>query len=906
MGAFGFLLVLFLLCFSSEAVVSAVKCGGVVFTAGVAVRNPIQLKREYNELQPRLTGVHTSSTSLAYHTFCSMSDWSSASPPPSSSSTACSPHTPDIGGSSPYLAHTLATTSVMSTEGGGAVESIRSKARRTIAEARQGLQALRTQVDELGLAFLNKKTAMGQPMAAMQAASMLATTLEQQIGGVKARTDAVKASLSAKWRRKVHFDSLPTPTSAWSPSRSTPPCPVWIRALSNTTCVDMARHSLTDDVCAGALPSLPRSYTSADSVLPTSTSVNTSSVYRMYCADKGGVYPPPADALCSDLAYSSTAESPSSCSACALSYFGPNCDPCPDCGSHGQCSDGMEGNGTCICEADYYGSSCDPCPDCGSDGHCNDGAGGDGSCECNEGFFGASCDPCPDCGAHGQCNDGVGGDGSCICEGGYFGATCDPCPDCGSYGQCNDGAGGNGSCICDGGWEGEVCDCLTGSHMISCLSVASVWRDVAQTPVKLVDPGGSSGDELGFGGPSLSSSGLILAVAAHLDGGKGSLLVWERKNVSTSFASVTPAKLVDPDGSSGDALGESGATASDLVVAAGSHADNSNQGSVSVWARTDTSTSFADVTAVKLTDPDGEGGDELGQGCPSVSNNGLVLAAGAPGDDYSTGAVLVWDRATTSTSFSSVTPVKLVDPNGGTSNGLGGGGVTLSANGLILAASSYGDDVKGGFSGSVLVWERSALSTSFGDVTPVKLVDPAGQGYDYLGQGGVSLSDDGLVLAVGAHGDDDVGPTSGSLLVWDRSDTSTSFGSVTPVKLLDPFGNDYDYFGEGGVTLSGSGLVVAAATKAEDLSRGAVAVWERASTSTSFSSITPKLLTDPDGAVNDNLGEGGPSVSASGFVLAAASHEDEDNGASSGSVTVWEGICKDGYAPPLCTTLPIT
>ena len=106
----------------------------------------------------------------------------------------------------------------------------------------------------------------------------------------------------------------------------------------------------------------------------------------------------------------------SNCDDCESDLFGRDCQPCPntECGGHGQCDDGVDGTGSCVCEgrfnpttncstcvegfdqenncedceADFFGRDCQPCPDteCGGHGQCDDGVDGDGSCICEDGF----------------------------------------------------------------------------------------------------------------------------------------------------------------------------------------------------------------------------------------------------------------------------------------------------------------------------------------------------------------------------------------------------------------------------------------------------------------------------------------------------------------------------------------
>eukprot|EP01117_Protostelium_nocturnum_P015196 TRINITY_DN585_c0_g1_i1.p1 TRINITY_DN585_c0_g1~~TRINITY_DN585_c0_g1_i1.p1 ORF type:complete len:3984 (+),score=976.45 TRINITY_DN585_c0_g1_i1:233-12184(+) len=46
------------------------------------------------------------------------------------------------------------------------------------------------------------------------------------------------------------------------------------------------------------------------------------------------------------------------CLSCLPGYYGPTCEPCPDCGN-GQCNDGKGGDGKCICDPGYSGLNCE-------------------------------------------------------------------------------------------------------------------------------------------------------------------------------------------------------------------------------------------------------------------------------------------------------------------------------------------------------------------------------------------------------------------------------------------------------------------------------------------------------------------------------------------------------------------
>uniref|UniRef100_A0A7S3DL49 EGF-like domain-containing protein n=1 Tax=Palpitomonas bilix TaxID=652834 RepID=A0A7S3DL49_9EUKA len=280
-----------------------------------------------------------------------------------------------------------------------------------------------------------------------------------------------KLKSTLQTRVRVRVEMYPSPPS----SLQSQPCPAWSPGVSNTTCRDGFDIARSEAECDKYVP-MPGLDRSKSSVAVAATLPTSSPSQRMYCVDERGVFDPPSFALCSLPAWNVTEPSSLSCSVCSSGHFGSNCTACTS--------------------------------SCLRNGRCNDSLSGDGSCTCDEGWSGAECDACLPL---------------------HFGASCTPCPStCGSNGHCNDTAAGDGTCICSEGWEGGECDCVVGSRLLRCLSPPSVWTGVSQTPVKLLHPGGNQDDELAYGGPTLSSSGLVLAAASPYHSNKGVVLVWER------------------------------------------------------------------------------------------------------------------------------------------------------------------------------------------------------------------------------------------------------------------------------------------------------------------------------------------------------------------------------------------
>lgn len=123
---------------------------------------------------------------------------------------------------------------------------------------------------------------------------------------------------------------------------------------------------------------------------------------------------------------------------CCPQFWGALCLACPSwsgktCNFQGSCSDGINGNGTCLCDDKFTGFACNECK--------------------NPNAYGVNCDKVCDC-EHGICNKGPEGDGQCFCQPPYVGKRCDQmtsgCRSCPPYSYCR--RDGNSA----------VCECLPG------------------------------------------------------------------------------------------------------------------------------------------------------------------------------------------------------------------------------------------------------------------------------------------------------------------------------------------------------------------------------------------------------------------------------------------------------------
>ena len=158
------------------------------------------------------------------------------------------------------------------------------------------------------------------------------------------------------------------------------------------------------------------------------------------------------------------------CQRCVTGYFGSSCKACPGsvdrskdglpsitCSGHGQCSEGLTGNGTCLCQAGFGGNDCSMCDNsycpmhCSGHGECDCSASGSiPECGCENGWGGDTLEGNDD--ACRRCTRGFSAQSNCTdCSSGWYGGIehrdrleCHECACDSQY--CDDGNNGTGRC----------------------------------------------------------------------------------------------------------------------------------------------------------------------------------------------------------------------------------------------------------------------------------------------------------------------------------------------------------------------------------------------------------------------------------------------------------------------------
>ncbi|WP_426431907.1 T9SS type A sorting domain-containing protein [Winogradskyella sp. HB-48] len=204
-----------------------------------------------------------------------------------------------------------------------------------------------------------------------------------------------------------------------------------------------------------------------------------------------------------------------------------------------------------------------------------------------------------------------------------------------------------------------------------------------------------------------------------------------------------------------------------------------------------------------------------------------------------------------------------------------GWSVSSSDNGNIIAIGAPGNDGNSPNSGHVRVYENISGNwiQKGNDINGIAE-------NDFFGSA-VSLSSNGLILAVGAEGNNGNGNDSGHVRVFEYIGANwTQIGSdINGENINDRFGSF--------VSLSSDGNIVAAGAKFNDGNgndSGHVRVYEN----TGGNWI--QIGNDIDGVFTDDEAGSSVSISSDGNIVAVGSPFNDDNGNDSGHVRVYENI----------------
>ncbi len=392
---------------------------------------------------------------------------------------------------------------------------------------------------------------------------------------------------------------------------------------------------------------------------------------------------------------------------------------------------------------------------------------------------------------------------------------------------------------------------------------------------KLTASDGAEDDEFGF---SVSVDGDTMVVGAYRDddsgSGSGSAYVFVRPAGGEWTEASQAAKLTVSDGARGDEFGISVSVEGNTVVV-GANGAAGFTGSAYVFVKPSTGWASATETA-KLTASDGARSNGFGWSV-SVDRDTLVVGADRDDDNGSnSGSAYVFVKP--STGWASATETAKLTASDGAAEDRFGSSVSVDGDTVVVGA--YGDDDSGSDSGSAYVFLQP--SAGWADATETaKLTASDGAGEDYFGRS-VSVDEDTVV--VGAWGDDDNGPDSGSAYVFVKPSTGWASASES-AKLTASDGAGNDWFG---ISVSVEGDIVVVGAWGDDDSGGRSARSARSGSAYVFvepaagwaAATEAAKLTASDGAGSDYFGW---SVSVEGDSVVVGAYRDDDSGSSSGS-----------------------
>jgi hypothetical protein len=368
--------------------------------------------------------------------------------------------------------------------------------------------------------------------------------------------------------------------------------------------------------------------------------------------------------------------------------------------------------------------------------------------------------------------------------------------------------------------------CLTGNVLspgtcsICSSSSYLVWSNALSTLPKMTGPGATSG-AVAFGiGMALSANGTKLVVGGPTDAGFGSVWTYLRNSSVSPTGSWT---LSGPKLTGGFASGNFGRSlalsADGLTMAVGAVQDGTNaNGAMYIYSWFNNQWGFQNklnfqnvygTTSFPTPGIGAGGGFSM-----AMSADGNIVASGTPNDAGTTGNTAygaVWVFGRIGGAWSPNLPPKITVANSGTQYGFGQS-VSLSMDGSVLAV--------GGLwfasgQGAVWIFTRSGNSwTQQPSYLQSQRSTLASQGWS------VSLSSDGLNLAVGGTTESSTSSNAGAVWMWSRvSSSSTTW--TEGQKLTGRGGTGSPRFGSS-VSLSGDGASLLVGAYGDASSHGAV------------------------------------------------------------------------------------
>jgi len=202
----------------------------------------------------------------------------------------------------------------------------------------------------------------------------------------------------------------------------------------------------------------------------------------------------------------------------------------------------------------------------------------------------------------------------------------------------------------------------------------------------------------------------------------------------------------------------------------------------------------------------------------AINKTGDEVVIGASGDDdrgAQSGTAWIFTR-----SGSTWTEQQKLLPDDTPTSASFGIQVAMNYNGDTIAITSSQDNITQTESGAVYIYTKSGGTWS--QQAKIKADTPING--ESLGNGGLSLSDDGNTLIVGCPNVDDQASNQGAIYIFTRSGSTWS----QEQRIYDSNGAASQFFGRG-VSISGDGTIAAIGARGDDNNQGAVFVYTASS-----------------------------------------------------------------------------
>ncbi len=392
---------------------------------------------------------------------------------------------------------------------------------------------------------------------------------------------------------------------------------------------------------------------------------------------------------------------------------------------------------------------------------------------------------------------------------------------------------------------------------------------------------------------ALSADGLVLTVGADgedtTESGAGKLYTYKRSSITSSWSEVS--KLQANDVQEGDRFGRSCALSADglilIVGASGEDTTASNAGKLYTYKRDSIDSSWTELNMLQSSDA--EANDFFGASC-ALSADGLVLTVGADSEDTTKSNAgklytynILYDQKIQLVDLKdTITEQSQLQSSDAEANDYFGASCALSADGLVLTVCASGEDTTAEYAGKLYTYKRDSINNSWVEVNKFQASDA--EENDRFGAS-CALSADGLVLTVGAKGEDTTADNAGKLYTYKRDSIDDSWTELNMLQSSDIEASDY--FGKS-CALSADGLVLTVGAQTEDTTAdnaGKLYTYKRDSIDDSW--VEVNKFQSSDAELSDYFGNS-CALSADGLVLTVGAPNEDTTAENAGKLYTYK------------------